>query len=161
MKKKHPAGDFDAFALFPEVMQLVTGEKQPRTEKNTPGSRIPGSTGKPIRGRLSSVPPPCPPDVSWLSRGVLEDQEKVGDVAAALVLMRNADSLHDVSKTLENCGYQIECTDSADEALNKLVAITYAVVVLHSGFEGGMPLEESRIHTYLARLPRAKRRRIH
>ena len=41
------------------------------------------------------------------------------------------------------------------------MATTYAVVVLHSEFEGGMPLEESRIHSYLARLSMARRRRIH
>jgi hypothetical protein len=161
MKKKHSFGDFDAFTLFPEVMQRLTDEGHPEPGNRVVDAKIRGSTRKPQGGRLSNAIPPHPPDVSWLGRGIFEDKEKIGDVAAALLLMRHSGSLREVSRTLENSGYQIECSESANEALSKLTATTYAVVVLHTDFEGGMPLEESKIHACLAKMPMARRRRIH
>lgn len=161
MEKKRSSDDFDAFTLFPEVMDQLTGEVTSEQGRNSQGAMASGPAFKPLRGHLSNAVPPAPPDVSWLSSGVFEDQENIGDVAAALVLMRNIENLREVSKTLEDSGYQVESTDSANQALGKLTATTYGVVVLHSWFEGGMPLDQSKIHTYLAKLPMVRRRRIH
>lgn len=135
-------------------MQRLTDEGHPEPGNRVVDAKIRGSTRKPQKGRLSNAIPPHPPDVSCLGRGIFEDKEKIGDVAAALLLMRHSGSLREVSRTLENSGYQIECTGSADEALSKLAATTCAVVVLHTDFEGGMPLEESknivRLHASIA-----------
>lgn len=45
--------------------------------------------------------------------------------------------------------------------MSKLSANTYAVVVLHTHFEGKMPLDESNIHACLAKMPMTRRRSIH
>jgi hypothetical protein len=131
----------DAFSLFPGLLRKIDGDAQSKVYK------------------VGALPPP-PPDVSWLRTGNLEFSDQTKDVPAALVLMTNSGDKGSVALALEKSGYHIEYSGTAYDALHRLTSITYAVVALHTGFEGVVSLAESTVHNYLAKLPMDRRRRI-
>ncbi len=116
--KRQQTGKTDAFSLFPDLMRKIGDDERPKVHKG-------------------GVLPPPPPDVSWLSTGILKDRDKIKDVPAALVLMTDSGAKGLVALALEKSGYHIEYSETAIDALNKLTSITFAVVALHTGFEGG------------------------
>jgi hypothetical protein len=131
----------DAFSLFPGLMRKIDADFRPKVHKG------------------GALPPP-PPDVSWLSTGILKNKDQTKDVPAALVLMTDSGAKGSVALALEKSGYHVEYSETADDALHKLTSITFAVVALHTGFEGGVSPAESTVHNYLAKLPMDRRRRI-
>ncbi len=139
-KKKQHIGKCNAFSLFPDLMRKV--DKYVRSNKN----RV--------------IPPPHP-DVSWLNKGLFENEDDLSDVAAALVLMPGGEATTSVRQTLEKSGYHVEQTETVIDALRRLASNTYRVVVLHTGFETGAWPLESEIHDYLSKMSMTRRRRIY
>ncbi len=52
-------------------------------------------------------------------------------------------------------------SETADDAIFKLMSLSYAIVALHTGFEKTVSPAESKMHTFLARLPMDRRRLIY
>ena len=139
--KKKQTVKTDAFSLFPNLMRKIGDDVRPKVHK------------------CGALPPP-PPDVNWLSKGILKNMDQIKDVPAGLVLMTDSGAKGSIALALEKSGYHVEYSETADDALHKLTSITFAVVVLHTGFEGCVSPAESIVHNYLAKLPMERRRRI-
>jgi hypothetical protein len=52
-------------------------------------------------------------------------------------------------------------SETADDAIFKLMSLSYAIVALHTGFEKTVSPAESKMHTFLAKLPMDRRRLIY
>lgn len=112
------------------------------------------------RDPASHVKPPGPPDVSWLSDGTLEDEDDVvGDIPQALVMMAAGDERDEVAGVLSNLGYLVERMDDIDQAIERMRFFDYACIVLHSSLVEG-PVDENRFHRYLSSMNMSKRRYI-
>jgi CheY-like chemotaxis protein len=111
------------------------------------------------RPAATKVPPPAPPDLSWLREGVFEDQDVVEDIPRALVLMADSEMREIIYKSVENLGYMVELAVSAEEAIDKMRFVNYAAVFLHSRYEPG-GLENGTFHAYMRTMNMSRRRYI-
>jgi hypothetical protein len=109
MKKEQQTGKIDAFSLFPDLMSKIDGDIQPNKESGSLRPDAKASRKRQLRGREGSTIPPPPPDVSWLSQGVVKKQAQVKDKPIALILMPDGGSKGSVLLTLEKLGYHVEC----------------------------------------------------
>lgn len=105
----------------------------------------------------SGPEPPAPPDIEWLTRGVFKEDERIRDIAKALVLIEPGELRARVMGALIESFYQPVSVDSVEEAMSQLQMVQYDTVVLHSRFAGGK-LRKSEIHQYMMRMPMAQRR---
>lgn len=133
--------------------------------KELSNSKLPGDPGspakpKPVFGK-EWIRPPDAPDISWLQEDVQEDDERVGDDEAtlALVLVREEQGRESVVKAIEGMGYRVELVDSSEEAIEKMEFGNYAMVALHSRFEGP-GINTSVFHMHMRALRMAERRYI-
>lgn len=102
--------------------------------------------------------PPHPPSLDWLQGGGFEDKEVVEDMPLAMVLIKN-DAIRDLlTKNLEGA-YKIVIPDSAEDAIDKMRFVNYAVVALHTGYEGGS-LADSAFHSHMKNLAMVRRRHM-
>ena len=106
-----------------------------------------------------SVKAPGAPDTSWLQDGVFDDQDVVGDIPRALVLMPDTPARKKVNDALEALGYQVEQALQPLEAISKMRFINYAAVILDNRYEKG-GLESSVFHRYMRGMEMARRRFI-
>lgn len=106
-----------------------------------------------------AVKPPEPPDVSWLSEGIFEDQEVIEEIPLALILMPDGDYCREVVKAIEGLGYRAELAQTAEEAMEKMEFVNYSSVVLHSAFETGGLLQGT-FHQFMKMMTMSKRRYI-
>jgi hypothetical protein len=160
MKKEQQTGKIDAFSLFPDLMRKNDGDIQPNEDNESLKPYAEASRKRQLRGREGGTAPPPPPDVSWLSQGIIEKQVQVEDKPIALILMPDGGSKGSVLLTLEKLGYHVDYSETADDAIFRFTSLSYAIVVLHTGFEKTASPAESKIHTFLARLPMDRRRLI-
>lgn len=155
--KKREAKTLDAFALFPELMQkskvVIKSEERRKALSKFGRARNKGSSSL-----NSAVAPPQPPNVGWLSSGVFEDLDQVGDTPVALVLIEEQALLGPVSTGLEDLGYQVEFAETPVDAIRKIGSSNVTVVVMHSKFESEVSLAQSMVHRYMSRLNMDKRR---
>lgn len=136
------------------------GQPFPIDAKVATGSPAPGtSPGKGSATGRAMVKPPLPPDVSWLKEGVYEDQEVVEEIPRALVLIVDGALREQVIKAVESLGYRAETAESAEEAIERMEFVTYASVILHTGFETG-GLQGSSFHQHMCTMNMSKRRYI-
>ncbi len=140
MGKGEDTDQLDAFALFPDLMQNLTGAEQEKEGEDR-------------------VLPPSPPDLSWLNKEGYEEQERVEDIPTALLLMGNGQERDRFSSDLQELGYRVESADTPAEAVTKLKCSDFAAILMHVEF-GSESLAESAVHNYLTWLPTAKRRTL-
>jgi len=107
----------------------------------------------------SIIKPPAAPDVTWLKKGVFEEQETVEDVPQTLILMKPGEQRDAVSKAIESIGYQARFAKSGEDAMEKMQFVNYASVIYHSGFEKG-GRDSSPFHQFMRGLSMQKRRFI-
>jgi hypothetical protein len=119
-------------------------------------SEIVGQPSQPPR--TVPVAPPAFPDISWIAQGIYDDLEVVVDVPKALILMASGQGRDAVVKAFFERGYQIEMSESGNDALDQMRLASFAAVVLHADFDG--PLAESPFHRRLAAMPMDKRRAL-
>ena len=105
------------------------------------------------------VKPPAPPDVSWLEKGVYEDQGVVGEIPLALVLVPENYGRDEVIKAVEGLGYRAEIMKSGENAVEKMDFVNYASVVLHTEFEPE-GLDQGIFYNYMRTMNMSKRRYI-
>jgi len=107
------------------------------------------------------VKPPEPPDISWLKGRTQEEDEQITDDEAtlALVLVREKQGRESIVKSIEEMGYRVELVDSSAEAIDKMAFHNYAMVALHSRFEGS-GINTSSFHQYMKGIRMATRRYI-
>jgi hypothetical protein len=105
----------------------------------------------------TGVPPPSPPDLSWLKEGALHDDDKIADVPMALVLHPRNEKLEIVRDALEQVGYQIIVAESVEQAVERMRFVSFACVVQHSHFDGP-DLEKSSFHQYMRDMAMQRRR---
>jgi hypothetical protein len=111
-----------------------------------------------MAGKCRSGPePPAPPDISWLTKGTFREDERIKDIAKALVLIEPGELRAKVMGALVESFYQPVSVDTVEEAMAQLRMVQYDSVVLHSRFAGGK-LRKSEIHDYMMRMPMAQRR---
>ena len=147
MQKGQEKEKRDAFALFPDLMQDLFGSSKNKKRKRQPESKE------------IHVVRPLPPDLGWLRQGVSEEQEKVEDIPAVLLLLNAGHNRDALSASWQELGYRVESSDSPGDAIEKLKAITFSAVLMHTEFEEE-PLAESVVHGYLTGLPTSKRRTL-
>ncbi len=108
---------------------------------------------------LSSVRPPAPPDISWLSQDELTVKQKMGGVSRALLLMPEEELKDILFREIGEMDYHVEVAATADEALTKITHGHYELVVCYSGHDKEGFLA-SPLHRYLCCLPIGRRRRV-
>jgi hypothetical protein len=101
--------------------------------------------------------PPAPPDIDWLTKGTFKEDERIRDIAKALVLVEPGEVRAKVMGALIESFYQPVSVDTVEEALAQLRMVQYNTVVLHSRF-AGVKLRKSEIHDYMMRMPMVQRR---
>lgn len=111
----------------------------------------------PISKGKSGPTPPAPPDIDWLTRGAFKEEERIRDIARALVLIEPGEIRAKVMGALVESFYQPTSVDTIEDALAQLQMVQYNTVVLHSRF-CGEKLRKSAVHDYMMRLPMVQRR---
>ena len=145
--------------MFPDVMDSVVRSKEYVAEKKGIESRTEIFKKKQHKAGKPPVAPPEPPDISWLWTGRYEEYSQAMDVSTALVLMEDGKKKSVAVKILKESGYQVQFADTANKAIEKIRSFNIAVILLHTGFEGGS-LSESMFHDYMKWLPMEKRRSV-
>ena len=127
----------------------ATAGKPAATASTSPGPR-------PV-----NLPPaaPAPPDLGWLQRDeeVADPEVVIKDEARAMVLMAEGQQREQVARALEGMDYKVEYPASAATAKERMRFVKFAVVVMHSGFEGGDAAGSS-FHRHMRQMPMADRR---
>lgn len=108
------------------------------------------------KGR-SGPEPPAPPDIEWLTKGIFKEDERIRDIAKALVLIEPGEVRAKVMGALVESFYQPVSVDTVEEAMAQLRMVQYDTVVLHSRF-AGIKLRKSEVHDYMMKMPMAQRR---
>jgi len=107
--------------------------------------------------RKTGPEPPAPPDIEWLTKGVFKEDERIRDIAKALVLIEPGELRATVMGAMIESFFQPFSVDTVEEAMAQLRMVQYDTVVLHSRFAGGK-LRKSEIHDYMVRMPMLQRR---
>lgn len=111
-------------------------------------------------GKVKSGPqPPPPPDIDWLTQGVFHDDEKIKDIAKALILIDSGEIRTNVLGAMVESFYQPTAVDTVEDAMRQMQQIQYSAVVLHSRF-AGTKLRKSAIHELMCNMPMTQRRYI-
>lgn len=103
--------------------------------------------------------PPEYPDIGWLAGGFYENQEVVEDVPKAMLLIAEGPVRDRVAKVMTDLGYLVETAESSADVIAKMRFVTYAAVVLQSGYDG--KLADSLFHRYMKEMPMVRRRYIY
>lgn len=111
----------------------------------------------PVGRSKSGPPPPAPPDIDWLTQGAFKEEERIRDIARALVLIEPGEVRAKVMGSLVESFYQPSSVDTVEDALAQLQMVQYNTVVLHSRFSGEK-LRKSAVHDYMMRMPMSQRR---
>lgn len=104
-------------------------------------------------------PPPPPPDIDWLTKGVFHEEDKIKDIAKALILIDPGETRTNVLGAMVETFYQPTTVDTVEDALRQMQQIQYSAVVLHSRF-AGTKLRKSAIHEYMCKMPMSQRRYV-
>ena len=107
----------------------------------------------------SGLQPPPPPDIDWLTKGVFHDEEKIKDIAKALILIDPGEVRANVLGAIVESFYQPTVVDTVEDALRQMQQIQYSAVVLHSKF-AGTKLRKSPIHAHMCNMTMMQRRYI-
>jgi hypothetical protein len=105
----------------------------------------------------AAVTPPGPPDLSWMKEGRLQDDEKIQDIPMAMVLYPGGKQRDIVRDALESVGYQVMIVDNGAMAMERMLFVNFACVVMHANFEG-QSLADSAFHAYMRDLSMSRRR---
>ncbi|MBW2465855.1 MAG: hypothetical protein JRF02_01010 [Deltaproteobacteria bacterium] len=120
-----------------------------------------GPGGRPLKGaRKVDIPPPPPPDISWLTSGQAQSKEVVEDTPLALILMKSGPGLNTVREAYEAEGFLPVFVDSIEEGLNRMQFSVFSAVLLHSRFEGDS-LDSNSFHMYMRKMEMNRRRNMH
>ncbi len=111
----------------------------------------------PAADRKGGPEPPPPPDIDWLTKGVFKEEEKLKDIAKALVLIDPGEIRANVLGAMVESFFQPATVDNVDDALLQLQQVQYSAVILHSRF-AGVKLRKSPIHAYMCQMPMSQRR---
>lgn len=108
-----------------------------------------------------SIRPPDAPDLSWLEDGLQHEDDRSDDDEAtlALVLAKQEQGRDKIVEAIESLGYQVELVGSATEAIEKMAFCNYAMVALHSRFEG-KSINSSVFHQHMQAMRMSSRRYI-
>jgi hypothetical protein len=120
----------------------------------------PAAKGGEAAATPSLPTPPPPPDIDWLTKGVFTDDEKIKDIAKALVLLDPGEARANVLSAMVESFHQPTAVDTVEDALMHLQQIQYSTVILHSRF-AGVKLRKSPIHALLSTMPMSQRRYIY
>lgn len=127
--------------------------------KAAPATAAPTKAPEPA---AEAVKPPPPPNMDWLKNMKNEEMQfddHARDVPMALILHSDDNQRHLISSSMEALGYQTATVKTLDEAMEQVMAVPYACIVFHVGFEGG-DLKDSTFHNYVRKMPMSKRRYI-
>lgn len=118
-----------------------------------------GASPAPNRTNQQVTPPP-PPDLSGL-KNISDDEGKgkVEDVPRALILMPDSPDCRLIAEAMEGLGYLPTFVQSAEDAMDKMLFVNYASVILHSHYEGSA-LENGAFHQFMCAMNMNKRRYI-
>ncbi len=159
MGKEQQTGRSDAFGLFPDLMQNLFGSPKDKKKNKPPEEPATEAREEVPESKRGRVIPPLPPDLSWLRKGLHEEQEEVEDIPAVLLLMGTGDKADSLSSDWQDLGYRVEMAETPDKAIDKLMSIHFSAVLMHTDFEEE-PLAKSLVHSYLTWLPTPKRRTL-
>jgi len=113
-----------------------------------------------VPGKAETGPqPPPPPDIDWLTKGVFHEDEKIKDIAKALILIDPGEIRTNVLGAMVESFYQPTAVDTVEDALRQMQQIQYSAVVLHSKF-AGTKLRKSEIHERMCKMAMTQRRYI-
>ncbi|MBU0730101.1 MAG: hypothetical protein KKE17_03920 [Proteobacteria bacterium] len=120
-----------------------------------------GGTKQKIKGAVSKLSPPAPPDLKWLaSTTTVGEGDEIKDIPMALFLMKEGDLRDSVAGSFIELFYQPVYAETAEQAMGKMRFVNFSAVILHSGFEGGS-LENSVFHKYMKNMAMSRRRYIY
>ena len=111
----------------------------------------------PVSKGKTGPAPPAPPDIDWLTKGAFKEEDRIRDIARALVLIEPGEIRAKVMGALVESFYQPTSVDTVDDAMAQLQMVQYNTVVLHSRFNGEK-LRKSVVHDYMMRMPMTQRR---
>lgn len=121
-----------AFDLFPDLVRYAPRKKRP------------------------SHLVPQPPDISWLTNGMAEeDPGQPDDSLTALVVIAADGKRTFVEETLGKMGYAIDTALSAAHAIERLQAVHYNLIICRT--EAALKY----IHKYICNLPPIRRREMY
>ena len=135
-----------------------SAKPQAKQKAKPPASAKPKEKKKPTPS--SDVKPPPPPDLDWLRGGEIHVEEKVRDVPMALVLCNEDKVKNKLKAAMETLGYRALTAKTSEDAISQTRFVTFACIVLHSGFEPG-GLEESEFHNYMCQMAMKTRRYVY
>lgn len=104
--------------------------------------------------------PPQPPDLSWLTSGMFDEEEEIRDIPKALVFMEDIPERENIAGALVETFYQPVIVNSDDEAFEQMRFAEFGLVVQQSNFKGNR-LSESLFHQHMRLLPMVKRRYVY
>ncbi len=111
----------------------------------------------PVSKGKAGPAPPAPPDIDWLTRGAFKEEDRIKDIARALVLIEPGEIRAKVMGALVESFYQPTSVDTIEDAMAQLMMVQYNTVVLHSRFNGEK-LRKSVVHDYMMRMAMGQRR---
>jgi len=120
-----------------------------------------GSQKKRVPRRKERVMPPGPPDITWLKSKLEDDEDSSNDDEAtlALILVREEQGQSQVVEAIESMGYRVDIVNSSEEAFEKMAFGKYAMIALHSRFEGS-GINTNTFHLHMRSMRMATRRFI-
>jgi hypothetical protein len=116
--------------------------------------------GGPMGAKKVEISPPPPPDVDWLSSGLIQDKKVIEDTPMVLVLMNKGPGMTTVREVYEGEGFLPVFAENADDALDHMQFTPFAAVVLYSGLQGNA-LSSNKLHIFMRKMGMARRRNIH
>jgi hypothetical protein len=133
----------------------------------TPDGTLPSQTtqkpipaGAPRGARKLNIPPPPPPDISWLSSGQFQEKEVVEDTPMALIMINKGTGLEIIRDAFEEEGFLTNSAENLEEGLDLMRFTPFAAVALHSRFQGDS-LSDNKFHIFMKKMAMLRRRNIH
>jgi hypothetical protein len=110
--------------------------------------------------RKLNIPPPPPPDISWLTSGQIQEKEAIEDTPMALIMIKKGPGVEIIRDAFEDEGFLPIYVDSLEDGLDRLRFTPFVAVVLHSRFDGDS-LSDNKFHIFMQKMTMLRRRNIH
>ncbi len=142
----------------PKCSGMISIDRNFRTakaKKKADVAAVKPSSTKKKPPKKERIMPPAPPDISWLKKGSGDEEESANDDEAtlAMVLVREEQGRAQVVAAIESMGYRVDIVDSSEEAFDKIAFGSYAMIALHSRFEGsGINTNSFHLHMRMQRM---------
>ncbi len=107
----------------------------------------------------STVPPPGPPDISWLYDEGRTTKQMLEEFSRALLVVPSGEVKDTLLSEVEKQDFLVESPKDINEALEKIIHTPYQLVIYHSQYEKD-GLAASSFHSHLSKMPIFERRNV-